>query len=83
MQQPVRTAKQLGQALRRQRRALGLTQQELGRRTRLRQATISGLESGAEGTQLGTLVAALAALGLEIVVQPRIKAGPAEMPDLS
>jgi len=76
MEQPVRTAKQLGQALRRQRRALGLTQQELGARTQRRQATVSGLESGAGGTQLATVIDVLTALGLELVVRPRDKASP-------
>jgi HTH-type transcriptional regulator / antitoxin HipB len=75
MNQIARTPKQLGAAIRRQRRALGLSQTTLGAKTRLRQATISGLENGEPGTELRTLVEVLAALGLELVVRERSKAG--------
>ena len=74
-------AQQVGDAVRRQRRQLGLTQASLGDRTKLRQATISAVESGARGTQLGTLCDVLAALDLEFVIQPRTKAKPAEIED--
>lgn len=74
MSQIARTPKQLGAALRRRRRQLRLSQATLGSRTNLRQATISALENGGPGTQLGTLVDVLAALGLELVVQERSKA---------
>lgn len=75
MSQMARTPKQLGAAIRRRRRHLKLSQAALGSRTNLRQATISALENGEAGTQLGTLVDVLAALGLELVVQERSKAG--------
>ncbi len=74
MSQIARTPKQLGAALRRRRRALGLSQVELGSRTKLRQATISALENGEPGTALRTLVDVMAALGLELVVQERSRA---------
>ena len=54
----VRSPKLLGEALRRARRAAGLTQTELGQRTNLRQATISSLENG-EGATLDTVFAVL------------------------
>jgi HTH-type transcriptional regulator/antitoxin HipB len=38
-----------------------------------RQATVSKLEAGEPATQLRTLMDALAALDLELVVQPRTK----------
>ena len=76
MSQIARTPKQLGAAIRRRRRQLKLSQAALGSRTHLRQATISALESGEVGTQLGTLVDVLAALDLELVVQDRSKASP-------
>jgi len=75
MSQIARTPKQLGAAIRRRRRQLKLSQAALGSRAHLRQATISALENGEPGTQLRTLVDVLAALGLELVVQERSKAG--------
>lgn len=70
----VRTAKQLGAALRRHRRQKGLTQVSLGELMHARQATVSKLESGGRGTQLGVLIDALTALDLELVIRPRTKA---------
>ena len=69
-----RTTKQLGAALRRFRRQRNMTQRELGERMHARQATVSKLESGEPGTQLGVLIDALAALDLELVVRTRSKA---------
>jgi HTH-type transcriptional regulator/antitoxin HipB len=82
MEQIVRTPKQIGDAVRRRRRRLGLNQTNLGERTKLRQATISAVEGGAPGTQLGTLCDILVALDLEFVVRPRTKAKPAEIEDI-
>ncbi|ODR99370.1 XRE family transcriptional regulator [Methyloceanibacter methanicus] len=70
----VRTAKQLGATLRRYRRQKGLTQLSLGKLMHARQATVSKLESGERGTQLGVLIDALTALDLELVVRPRSRA---------
>lgn len=75
MNQIARTPLQIGAAIRRRRRALKLTQTQLGSKTDLRQATISALESGDSGTQLRTLVDVMAALGLEMVIRERSKAG--------
>lgn len=69
-----RTPKQLGATLRRYRRQKGLTQAGLGNLMRARQATVSKLESGERGTQIGVLIDALMALNLELVVRPRTKA---------
>jgi HTH-type transcriptional regulator/antitoxin HipB len=74
----VRTPKQLGDALRRRRRAQNLTQAELGERAGLRQATISALEAGAGTARLETLFDALGALGAEIIVKDRRKFTPGE-----
>ena len=57
-----RTPKQIGSSLRKRRRGLRLTQQDLASRTNLRQATISQLESGESGSQLRTLIDVMAAL---------------------
>ncbi len=72
MEQIVRTSKQMGAAIRRRRRILRLSQQELGAEVRLRQATISALEDGAPGTRMRTLLEVMTALGLEIVVRERL-----------
>lgn len=82
MDQIARTPKQIGDAIRRQRRKLGMNQTVIGDKTRLRQATISAVESGGRGTQLGTLCDILAALDLEFVIRPRTKAKAAEIEDL-
>ena len=82
MEQIARTPKQIGDAIRRQRRKLGLNQAALGEKTNLRQATISTVESGEAGTQLRTLFDLLAALDLELVVRPRGKATADAIEDL-
>jgi len=73
MEQITRTSPQLGAALRRRRKQAGLSQETLAEKVKLRQATISSLESGDTGTKLDTLLAVVAALDLEIVVRPRSK----------
>jgi HTH-type transcriptional regulator / antitoxin HipB len=77
-----RTAKQLGAALRRFRRQKKMTQDGLGQLMHARQATVSKLESGESGTQLGVLTDALAALDLELVVRPRSKGSTEQIEDL-
>lgn len=73
-EQIARTSKQIGAAMRRRRRALGMNQKDVGTKTQLRQATISGLEAGEAGTELRTLFGVLTALNLELVIRPRTKA---------
>lgn len=70
-----RTPKQLGNAIRNARRALGWSQTELGLKAGLRQETISLIETGNAATRLDTLLAVLAALGLELRVAPRSLTG--------
>ncbi|PTX99246.1 transcriptional regulator [Spartobacteria bacterium LR76] len=67
----VRNAKQLGNAIRRARRRLGMSQGELGERAGVRQGTISEIENGTRGGQLETVLALLAVLGLELQVTAR------------
>jgi len=74
MRQMVRTLKQIGAAIRRRRRGLGLTQAEVGSKASLRQATISALENGETGTRLHTLTDVLSALDLELVIRDRTSA---------
>lgn len=71
MDQVYRTPQQIGAALRRRRRLLGLSQAELGARTGLRQATVSSVEAGEAGTRLATLCELMAALDLDIALRPR------------
>lgn len=73
MEQVARTSKQVGEAVRRVRRLRGLTQMQLGAKMDARQTTISKLEVGE--SQLRTLMDALAALDLELIVRPRSGAG--------
>jgi HTH-type transcriptional regulator/antitoxin HipB len=82
MEQIVRTSTQLGAALRRQRKQLGLSQEALGGKIHLRQATISHVEAGDPGTKLSTLFDALSALDLELVVRPRTKGKPTDIEDI-
>ena len=82
MDQIARTPKQVGDALRRRRRALGLRQLDLGQKTQNRQSTISSLEAGEAGTRLQTLFDALTALDLELVIRPRTKAPTDEIENL-
>lgn len=81
-EQIARTPKQIGAAVRRHRRALGINQKDVGEKTHLRQATISGLEAGETGIQLRTLFGVLTALNLELVVRPRTKASTDKIEDI-
>jgi HTH-type transcriptional regulator/antitoxin HipB len=79
--QIARTPKQVGDAVRRRRRSLGMTQKDIAEKTNLRQATISGVEAGESGT-LRTLFDVLTALDMEVVVRPRTKASTDKIEDL-
>jgi HTH-type transcriptional regulator/antitoxin HipB len=74
-----RTEKQLGAILRRARKQAGLTQSGLGKQIHLRQGTVSRLEAGAPAVQLRTLMEALSALNLELVIRTRSKASAADI----
>lgn len=76
-----RTPKQIGAVIQRQRRQSKLTQNQLGAKIKLRQATVSKLEAG-EPTLLGTLLDVLGALNLEIVIRPRTKGSPQDIEDI-
>ena len=81
-QQIARTEKQLGAILRRARKQAGMTQSGLGKNIHLRQGTVSRLEAGEPAIQLRTLMEALAALDLELVVRARSKASPADIENI-
>jgi HTH-type transcriptional regulator / antitoxin HipB len=82
MEQIARDPRQIGAALRRQRKRLGVSQDRLGKKIGLRQATISSLESGDAGTKLGTLLDALSALDLELVIRTRTKGRQTDIEDI-
>jgi HTH-type transcriptional regulator/antitoxin HipB len=77
-----RTEKQLGAIIRRARKQSGLTQGALGDLIHLRQGTISRLEAGEPAVQLRTLMEALSALKLELVIRPRTQANAADIEDI-
>ena len=79
MEQIARTSQQIGTAVRRVRRQQNLTQEQLGAKVTLRQATVSKLESGEAGTQLRTLLDVLGALNLELVIRPRTSTSPTDL----
>lgn len=66
-----RDAAAIGNAIRRSRKALKWSQQELASRAGLRQETISLIETGNPATRFDTLLAILAALNLEFQIAPR------------
>ncbi|MGX5804852.1 helix-turn-helix domain-containing protein [Bradyrhizobium sp. Arg314] len=80
--QIARNEKQLGAILRRARRQADLTQGALGDQIHLRQGTVSRLEAGEPAVQLRTLMAALSALDLELVVRARSKGSATDIEDL-
>jgi len=82
METIARTPKQLGAAIRRYRRQQDLTQGSLGEKMHARQATVSKLEGGEPATQMRTVMDALTALDLELVIRPRTKASADEIGDL-
>jgi HTH-type transcriptional regulator/antitoxin HipB len=79
--QIARTPKQVGEAVRRRRRALGLHQKDLAGKAGLRQATISGVEAG-ESATLRTFFDVLSALDMEVVIRPRTKESTGKIEDL-
>ncbi|MGL4638090.1 MAG: helix-turn-helix domain-containing protein [Beijerinckiaceae bacterium] len=77
-----RTEKQIGAILRRHRKQDGLSQAELAERMHFRQGTISRLEAGVPAMQLRTLIEALVALKLELVIRPRSVSSQADIEDI-
>lgn len=71
MEQFVYSPKSLGIAIQRQRKAKKLNQLEAGKPLKLKQATVSSIESGAPGTHIDTLFRLLAALDLEMIIRSK------------
>jgi HTH-type transcriptional regulator/antitoxin HipB len=79
MSQLARSPKQIGALIRRCRKAIGISQSELGDRAGIRQATISQIESGHPATKVATLFDVLSALNLDVEVVGRTRGGPADI----
>ncbi len=81
----VRNGRELGAAVRRQRRDLGWAQSDLAARIGVNRQWVVGLERGTSNPRLDLLLRALALLSLELSVAPSAATGPrpgAEVPDL-
>jgi Predicted transcriptional regulator with C-terminal CBS domains len=66
--QILRDATSLNQALRSRRKELGFTQEDLGRRAGLAAKHVSRIENGTHEPKVSTLLALIAALGLELAL---------------
>ena len=66
----------LNQALRSRRKALGLTQEELGQRAGLAAKHVSRIENGTHEPKVSTLFALVSALGLELAMGEAGKVAP-------
>ncbi len=80
MDELVRNPVQLGNIVRRARKAKGLSQSELGRLAGMRQATVSEIETGHAALRLDTLLSLVSALDLDLKVGTR--GGDTDLPDL-
>lgn len=82
METIARSTRDVADILQRHRKKRKLTQADLGARMRVRQATVSNLEAGEDATRLKTLMDALAALELELVIRPRTVKSAKDIGDL-
>jgi HTH-type transcriptional regulator / antitoxin HipB len=67
----VTTPSQLSHALKSERKARGLTQEDVGRRVGLLLKTISALENRPESSSIDSLLKLLSALGMELTIAPK------------
>jgi HTH-type transcriptional regulator/antitoxin HipB len=81
MIQKISSPETLGQALRAERKHKGMSQKAAGHSVGMEQHTISKIEKGNPGTELNTLFRLLAALDLELNIQPRQKTATESMGD--
>ncbi len=79
MTELARTPQQLGNLIRRARKKRHLSQTELASLAGVRQETISLIETGNPAAKLETILAVLAALGLEFRITPRSKTTAADI----
>ncbi len=67
----IRNSKDLGEAIRRARKAKDLRQVDVAQKASVRQALISELENGATTAKLDTVIKIVAALDLDLSIVPR------------
>lgn len=77
-----RSPHQIGRLVQRFRLAKGLNQTQLAQLAGQRQEMISKIETGQGGVRLATLFDVLAALGLEMTLQPRSQSSLADIEDI-
>jgi HTH-type transcriptional regulator/antitoxin HipB len=77
-----RSSGQVGRLIQRFRLEQGLTQTELAQLAGQRQEMISKIETGQGGVKLSTLFDVLAALGLEMTLEPRSQSSTADIEDI-
>ncbi|WP_310622354.1 helix-turn-helix domain-containing protein [Flexibacterium corallicola] len=82
MKQLARTPSDIGHAIRSARKAQNLSQSELAAKSGLWQETISKIETGTANGSLDTIFSVLAALELEIHVEPRSKGSATSFEDI-
>jgi HTH-type transcriptional regulator/antitoxin HipB len=74
MEMIIRNNKDLGEAMRRARKAKDLRQVDIAQHASVRQALVSELENGATTAKLDTVIKVLAALDMDLSIVPRRKA---------
>lgn len=77
-----RTPKQIGNIVQRARKKRDWNQTQLGEKARLRQETISLIETGNPAAKLETILAVLAVLNLEFRITTRSKGQAADIEDI-
>jgi HTH-type transcriptional regulator/antitoxin HipB len=77
-----RSSGQVGRLVQRFRLEQGLTQTQLAQLAGQRQEMISKIETGQGGVKLSTLFDVLAALGLEMTLEPRSQSSTADIEDI-
>ena len=82
MDQIARTTKDLGNVLRKARKARNLTQADLATLAGIWQRTVSNIETSASGAKVDTIFDLLAALDLVLHIVPRSKLTPGDLEDI-
>ena len=76
------SSRQVGRLIQRFRQEKGLNQTQLAQLAGQRQEMISKIETGQGGVKLTTLFDVLAALGLEMTLEPRSQSSSADIEDI-
>ncbi|WP_425451901.1 helix-turn-helix domain-containing protein [Thalassospira indica] len=77
-----RTPKQIGNTIRRARKARGWSQTVLGQKSNLRQETISLIETGNPSARMDTILTVLAALDLELRIHTRSQSSSSDIEEI-